>query len=49
MFSDVGTVTAIMYKVPHPFRSYAYLHLEEWRIVNTAVITKQGTKMEIHT
>lgn len=32
MISDVGTVTAIIYKVvcrPHPFLSYSYLHLEE--------------------
>lgn len=52
MISDVGTVTAIIYKVvcrPHPFLSYSYLHLDEWGIGNTAVITNQGTEMEIHT
>lgn len=57
MFSDVGTVTAIIYKVVHPpststsnpFLSYVYLHLEEWGIGNMAVITNQGREMEIHT
>ena len=56
MFSDVGSVTAIMYQAHSLalFLSYSYLHvdkdsLREWEWGSAAVITSRVTEMEIHT